>query len=98
MKVMKPQTKTALMLAYVNFSNLVKRKERKWKTKDLQHAELGVGTATDFKQVVKDGYMTYANKPRPFHVQKWKLTDKGVKVLMEWHEEELKNSSINVSK
>lgn len=63
----------------------VPRDGRKWKLKDLQHTWTGLGTYTEYKKAIEEGYMTYANKPNPRHSQWWKLTEKGAQMLLEWH-------------
>lgn len=83
---MNSKTHECLVEALHRFEcHCVPRDGRKWKMKDLQHAWTGLGTATQYKKAVDEGYFAHANKPNPYHAQWWKLTENGAQMILDWH-------------
>jgi hypothetical protein len=62
-------------------------RNKKWNLADLQSAWTGLGYASEYRPAIAGGYMTAAGKYAP-RCQGWfKLTEKGAKIVLQWHKD-----------
>jgi len=52
--------------------------------KSITEQWTGLGTATDYKQAERRGYMVVATSPNPRHSTWWKLTPLGAAIVRQW--------------
>jgi len=64
----------------------VRQDGKQWTLQDIQAAWTGLGMVKDGYGIACDeGFMKRAHTPNPPHDEWWVLTEKGARVILQWH-------------